>query len=192
MSFVRTTRENPPPAATRRWTTRRWTTRRWTTHRSTTRRWTACAAVAVAATAVAGARAVDADSTWYRLLDKPAWQPPGWAFAVVWTPLYASVAWAGGRGLARARGRERVRLAAALGADLALNAAWSRLCFRQRNLRAGLAGTILLDLANAHLLRRTAATDRAAAVALVPYTAWCLFATALNAELLRRDARNGA
>ncbi|MFJ6540609.1 TspO/MBR family protein [Streptomyces sp. NPDC091385] len=168
---MRTTRQNPPPG--------------------TTRRWTAGVAVAVAATAVAGARAVDADSTWYRSLDKPAWQPPGWAFGAVWTPLYASIAWAGGRALGRTRGRERARLAVALGADLALNAAWSHLCFRRRNLAAGLLGTVLLDLGNAHLLRRTAATDRAAALALTPYAAWCLFATALNADLLRRNARKG-
>lgn len=62
----------------------------------THRKWKsyAAAAAAVAATAVVGARAVDADSAWYKALDKPQWQPPSWAFGVVWTPLYASVAWA--------------------------------------------------------------------------------------------------
>ncbi|WP_234314531.1 MULTISPECIES: tryptophan-rich sensory protein [unclassified Streptomyces] len=34
---------------------------------------------------------------------------------------------------------------------------------------------------------RLAATDRSAATALVPYAAWCLFATALNISLVRRN-----
>ncbi|MFE0384499.1 TspO/MBR family protein [Streptomyces bungoensis] len=149
--------------------------------------WTAAAAAAVAATAVAGARAVDADSAWYHSLDKPSWQPPSWAFGVVWTPLYATIAWSAGRGLSRARGRERVRLAASLAADLTLNAAWSHAFFRRRSLWGGLAGTVLLDAGNARLLRRMAGTDRPAAAALAPYAAWCLFATALNFSLLRRN-----
>ncbi|MDF9874416.1 MULTISPECIES: TspO/MBR family protein [Streptomyces] len=157
------------------------------THRK--RKSYAAAAAAVAATAVVGARAVDADSAWYKALDKPQWQPPSWAFGVVWTPLYASVAWAAGRGLSRARGSERSRLAAGVGVNLVLNAAWNQLFFRRRSPQAGLAGTLLLDVSNVHLIRRMAATDRAAAAALTPYAAWCLFATALNVSLVRRNPR---
>ncbi|MGW4560936.1 TspO/MBR family protein [Streptomyces sp. NPDC004561] len=149
--------------------------------------WTACAAVAVTATAVAGARAVDAGGPWYRSLDKPAWQPPSWAFGVVWTPLYASIAWAAGRGLSRARGRERAALAVDLTVDLALNAAWSHLFFGRRSPLGGLVGTVLLDGGNARLVRRMAGTDRAAAAALTPYAAWCLYATALNFSLVQHN-----
>ncbi|MFE9046504.1 TspO/MBR family protein [Streptomyces sp. NPDC007818] len=116
----------------------------------------AAAAAAVAAAAVVGSRAVDADSAWYKTLDKPDWQPPSWAFGAVWTPLYASIAWAAGRGLGRARGVERTRLAAGVGTNLVLNAAWNHLFFRCRSPRAGLAGTALLDVSNAHLIRRMA------------------------------------
>ncbi len=149
--------------------------------------WTAGSAVAVAAAAVAGARAVDADSTWYRSLDKPAWQPPGWTFGAVWTPLYATIAWSAGRALSGTRGRQRAGLAAALAANLVLNAGWNHAFFRRRSARAGLAGTLALDLSNAHLVRRVAAADRTAAAALAPYAAWCLFATALNLSLVRRN-----
>nr|WP_308288117.1 TspO/MBR family protein [Streptomyces corallincola] len=153
--------------------------------------WTVCAAAAVTATAVAGARAVEADSDWYRALRKPPWQPPPWAFGAVWTPLYGTIAWSAGRALGRARGRDRARLIGALAADLALNAGWNHLFFARRNPRAGLAGTVLLDLANAHLIRRTAAVDRTAAASLTPYAAWCLFATALNLSLVRRNRTPG-
>ncbi|GGQ11114.1 tryptophan-rich sensory protein [Actinomadura coerulea] len=144
-------------------------------------------AAAVTAAAAAGAKAVDPDSRWYRALDKPPWQPPSWAFGVVWTPLYATVAWAGGRALLRSRGRRRRALAASLGVNLALNAGWNHLFFGRRSPGAGVAGTLLLDVSNAELIRRTARADRAAAAALLPYAAWCAFATALNGDIAYRN-----
>ncbi|MFJ6792046.1 TspO/MBR family protein [Streptomyces angustmyceticus] len=142
---------------------------------------------AVTATAVVGARAVDADSTWYLGLDKPSWQPPAWAFGAVWTPLYASVAWAGGRALLHARPGERRRLAASLGVNLAANAAWNWLFFGCRSPKAGVVGTVVLDASNAELLRRTARIDASAAAGLLPYAAWCTFATFLNTAIARRN-----
>ncbi|MFF4909927.1 TspO/MBR family protein [Streptomyces sp. NPDC001260] len=145
-------------------------------------------AVAVAATAVVGAGAVDADSAWYRSLRKPVWQPPSWAFGVVWTPLYATIAYAAGHALGTAPdGRERSRLATSVAVNLAVNAGWNWLFFGLRNPKAGLAGTLLLNLSNAQLIHRTARTDAAAARALLPYAGWCAFATALNASLVRKN-----
>ncbi|GGU02272.1 TspO/MBR family protein [Actinomadura livida] len=142
---------------------------------------------AVAVAAAVGGKAVDADSAWYRALAKPAWQPPGWTFGVVWTPLYASIAWASGRALLRSRGREQRALTASLGVNLALNAAWNVLFFRRRSTAAGVVGTVLLDVSNAELIRRTARADGAAGAALVPYAVWCLFATALNSDIAYRN-----
>ena len=48
---------------------------------------------------------------------------------------------------------------ASLAANLALNAVWSWMFFGLRSPRAGLAGTVLLDISNAGLIRRTARTD---------------------------------
>jgi tryptophan-rich sensory protein len=146
------------------------------------------AATAVAAAAATGAAAVDADSAWYRALRKPGWQPPSWAFGAVWTPLYATIAYAAGHALGRAEdGHRRRGLAASLAVNLALNAGWSWLFFARRSAAGGLAGALLLDVSNADLLRRTARVDRTAARALVPYAAWCCFATALNASIVRRN-----
>lgn len=147
----------------------------------------ALTSAAAAATAAAGAAAVDPGSTWYRSLAKPPWQPPPRAFGLVWTPLYASIAWAGGHALQRAPGRRRTALAASLAVNLAVNAGWNWMFFGLRSPRAGLAGTLLLDLSNAELIRRTARTDPRAAVALMPYALWCAFATVLNADIARRN-----
>jgi tryptophan-rich sensory protein len=46
---------------------------------------------------------------------------------------------------------------------------------------------VLLDLGNADLIRRTTAVDTTAVGALVPYAVWCTFATALNADIARRN-----
>ncbi|MGW2825718.1 TspO/MBR family protein [Streptomyces sp. NPDC001443] len=150
-------------------------------------RWYAGAAGAVAVAAVAGSTAVDPGSTWYRALRKPVWQPPSWAFGVVWTPLYACLAFAGGRALTRTHGRERVQIATSFGMNLTLNAGWNWLFFGLRNPRAGLAGTALLDLSNADLARRIARADKMAGRALWPYSAWCAFATALNASIAHHN-----
>ena len=40
---------------------------------------------AVTASAVAGALATDPDSTYYRTLDKPSWQPPPPVYGIVWS-----------------------------------------------------------------------------------------------------------
>lgn len=143
------------------------------------------AAAAVAATAVAGARAVDSDSRWYTSLRKPPWQPPPQTFGIVWPPLYAAIAYAAGRALAKTP--HRGRLLADLAANLVLNAGWTRLFFARRSPGAALADVLLLDLSNARLIRRIGRVDKTAAGTLVPYAAWCAFATALNASIVDRN-----
>ncbi|MFD0261101.1 TspO/MBR family protein [Kitasatospora indigofera] len=141
------------------------------------------------ASAVIGGRAVDPDSAWYRSLAKPAWQPPSWAFGAVWTPLYASIAWAGARALLAAQPRDRRALATSLGVNLSLNTAWNWVLFHYRSPTAALSGTALLDISNADLIRRTTTIDPVAGAALTPYAAWCAFATALNADIAWHNPR---
>jgi benzodiazapine receptor len=148
-------------------------------------RTTIAAVGAVAATAVIGGVAADPGSAWYRSLRKPPWQPPPPAYALVWTPLYVTIAYAGARALARAQSRDRSQLAGGLLLDLALNAAWTPLFFRARRPRAALAEIVSLDIANVLLIRQTWRADRTAAVLLLPYAGWTAFATALNAEIVR-------
>ncbi|MFJ7965521.1 tryptophan-rich sensory protein [Streptomyces sp. NPDC096324] len=49
------------------------------------------------------------------------------------------------------------------------------------------ASALLLDVGNAELIRRTHRFAPSAARALVPYTGWCVFATALNGAIVRRN-----
>lgn len=151
----------------------------------------AASASAVALTALLGAKPVDPRGEWYEALEKPAWQPPAWLFGPVWGSLYASIAWAGGRALMKADEATRVRLAASVATNLALNAGWTWLFFRARSPRSAVVGTALLDASNAELIRRLARIDLPAAVALLPYAGWCAFATILNASIARRNPSAG-
>ncbi|MEU0398529.1 TspO/MBR family protein [Streptomyces sp. NPDC006208] len=61
------------------------------------------------------------------------------------------------------------------------------LFFRKQSPAAGLLATLALDVSNVQLIGRVVRADKTAAVALLPYAAWCVFATALNAELAERN-----
>ncbi|MEV7399729.1 TspO/MBR family protein [Streptomyces sp. NPDC091267] len=145
-------------------------------------------AAAVTAAAALGAAAVDPDSRWYKSLRKPAWQPPSWAFGAVWTPLYLSIAGAAGHALVRTPVGKRSQVAGSLAVNLALNAGWNWLFFKAHSPKAALAGTSALVASNAQLMHQISKHDRAAAVALSPYALWCCFATALNADIVRKNA----
>ncbi len=119
---------------------------------------------------------------WYEALAKPAWTPPGWAFPVAWTALYALMgialwtAWRAGAG----------RLALGVfAAQLVLNAAWSWLFFGLHRPGLALVEIVVLWLL---ILASTVLFWRLRPLAgglLVPYLAWVGFATALNAAIVR-------
>jgi benzodiazapine receptor len=138
-----------------------------------------------AAAAAVGSLGTKPDSRWYRSLAKPAWQPPGVAFPLVWTPLYGLIAWGTGRAAAVPEGRGA--MLALTGADLAVNAGWCWAFFDRESPRAGLATIALLNGLNVLLVREAARRDRVAAAALAPYVAWTGFATALNLSIWRRN-----
>ena len=56
--------------------------------------WTSLMTAAAAGVGTAG---TDPESGWYRSIEKPPWQPPPVAFPLVWTPLYAAIAYGTGR-----------------------------------------------------------------------------------------------
>lgn len=148
-------------------------------------KWTAAA---VAATAVAGSIGTKPRSPWYLGLEKPSWQPPAWLFAPAWTSIYSLTAVAAARTLERLETpKERRTYAAALGTNLALNTAFTWVYFVAERPRAGLAIQTALGISTADLLRRSAAVDKPSAAMLAPYLAWDVFATALSADIVRRN-----
>jgi benzodiazapine receptor len=118
---------------------------------------------------------------WYPTLIKPAWNPPAWVFAPVWTTLYvlmAVAAWLVWKKTPRGSG---IRLALVLFfIQLALNCLWSFLFFGARS-----PGWAFVDIIV--LLAALAATNwaffkhsRLAGALMLPYLAWVSFAAFLN------------
>jgi tryptophan-rich sensory protein len=118
---------------------------------------------------------------WYAGLAKPAFNPPNWVFAPVWSLLYGLIAVAGWRVW---RVDKSPLLRPFWIAQLILNFLWSPVFFGLRLPGPALAvivvllGTILLFIARAW------SRDRTAAWLFVPYAAWVAFASLLNAAIV--------
>ena len=147
--------------------------------------------LALATALVAGASAIGQIATapalvdWSPSLTKPAFTPPNWLFPVAWTTLYLLMAFAFWRILRldpAMPGRKPALILFLI--QLVLNALWSWAFFGLRSPAAGFAVVLVLDLAVGMTLLRFQKLDRPAALALVPYLGWILFATALNGAIL--------
>jgi tryptophan-rich sensory protein len=118
---------------------------------------------------------------WYVGLAKPPGTPPNWLFAPVWTALYVAMAVAILRILALAPGAAgRGRAIVLFFVQLALNCAWSFAFFGARNPLLGLVVISALLVAIAATIAAFRPLDRIAALLLVPYLAWVLYASWLN------------
>lgn len=138
----------------------------------------------VGAVATIGGFATGSSVTeWYPDLDKPEWTPPSWLFGPVWTILYIGMAIAAFRIAQKAPwSAARVPLYLYL-VQLVLNLSWSLLFFGLQRTGVALLDILVLDVLVAWLIVRAWRLDRVAAWLLVPYLAWILFATALNAAI---------
>ncbi len=119
---------------------------------------------------------------WYDGLAKPAFQPPGWAFGVVWTILYILMGIAVALILAEPPSPRRQTALTLFFVQLALNFAWSPIFFGGAMVEVGLVvilAMLLTATATANLFRRIRPV---AGWLLIPYLAWLCLATALNYE----------
>ncbi|MEI6558937.1 MAG: TspO/MBR family protein [Rhodospirillaceae bacterium] len=138
-------------------------------------------ALVFAISAIGGAVTAGSVHTWYQTLIHPAFAPPDWVFAPVWSALYLSIAVAGWmvwRQVGFRGGRETFMF---YGLQLALNLAWSLLFFGLHTIGAALIDVSLLVLAVYFTLRACYRIVPRAGLLLIPYLAWVSFAAVLNA-----------
>jgi translocator protein len=146
-------------------------------------------AISFAVAAFGSVSTIDNVDGWYADAAKASWNPPNWIFGPVWTLLYTLMsvaAWL----VWRERSRVNVRPALAMYViQLVLNAIWTPLFFGAYPfigapaLWIALAVIIAIDVTVLLTMLRFWPIRRAAAWLLVPYWAWVLFATTLNAAL---------
>jgi len=147
----------------------------------------AVAVLPVAAAGLAGSLVTrPAIPTWYAGLAKPGFTPPNWLFAPVWTLLYILMAYAVWRILSLPRDVPgRSGAIASFFVQLGLNALWSFAFFGLRSPPAGFLAILVLIAAIAWTIRAFRPLDRTAAVLLLPYGAWVVYAAALNGAVWR-------
>jgi tryptophan-rich sensory protein len=126
----------------------------------------------------------DTLGNWYANINKPAFSPPNWVFGPVWTTLYIMMGISAYLIWRKGLDSKLVRVAlVCFIVQLILNAIWTPLFFGLRSPLAGLIDIVLLlsaiDLTVILFLR----ISKPAALLLVPYVLWVLFATILNASI---------
>jgi translocator protein len=138
------------------------------------------------AAALIGSRFTPGD--WYAHLAKPAFNPPAWVFAPVWSLLYLLM------GIAAWLVWQRRGLAGAVPAlglflvQLGFNAAWSWLFFGLHQVGWALADLLALWLAVGATLLAFWAHRPLAGLLLIPYLLWVSFAAVLNVQLWRLNS----
>lgn len=123
--------------------------------------------------------------TWYAGLAKPAWTPPGWVFAPVWTILYLLMAVAAWLVTLNGEWRQRRLPLALFILQLAVNAAWSWLFFGLQRPGWALLNILMLWGLVSVTVVLFLNTRRVAGILLLPYWGWLTLAAALNAAIWR-------
>jgi len=125
-------------------------------------------------------------NTWYPDLAKPAFTPPNWLFAPVWTMLYIMMGIAAG--LVWARGLHHSWVKTAIyyfGFQLLVNASWSLVFFGLQNPQVALGVIVVLLVLIALTIRSFRVVSKPAAWLMVPYLLWVLFASLLNLRIVQ-------
>ncbi len=120
---------------------------------------------------------------WYSGLAKPELMPPGWAFGVIWTLLYALIGFAvamilDARG---AKGRPLALLLFAL--QFLLNLAWSPVFFAMHQAHFAVLLLLIIIVTAVATTFAFAQIRVRAAWLMVPYLAWLCVASALSYQI---------
>lgn len=122
-------------------------------------------------------------SAWYKQLDKPPLQPPGWVFGAVWPVLYVAT------GVAlfliwKSTGTHKGQALVLFAVQAILNAAWSLAFFGMDQPWLGLVIILALVVTVILCIVRFRSLSQWASWLFMPYLAWLLFATYLNIGII--------
>jgi benzodiazapine receptor len=122
--------------------------------------------------------------TWYATLEKPAFNPPNWLFAPVWTLLYIMMGIAAFLVWRKGLENRQVRIALIVFlAQLILNALWSVVFFGLESPLFGVVVIAALWVAILFTVLKFYRISLAASVLMWPYLLWVTFAAVLNSSI---------
>ena len=117
---------------------------------------------------------------WYKTIEKPSWNPPGYVFGPVWTALYIMMgvaAWL----VWKREGFKKAKISLVLfGVQLLLNVVWSWIFFNLHQPGWAFVEIVVLWIA---IVATTVAFFKRQKIAgwlMMPYLAWVSFASVLN------------
>lgn len=122
---------------------------------------------------------------WYAHLQKASWTPPSYLFAPIWTVMYVLMGIAAWLVWREGGFRKQAWPLCLFLLQLALNGAWSFLCFGAHQLALSVVDMLLLWLVLFFTLRLFFAINRTAGWLMLIYLLWVSFAASLNIELWR-------
>lgn len=127
-----------------------------------------------------GAVTGGSEDPWFQALNKPAFNPPGYLFGIVWPILYALMGLAVWRIWRLPASQSRRRALRLFLVQLVINFAWSFIFFSAHQIAIGAVWIGLLVIIVLFTMRAFGHLDRISQWLLVPYLAWISFATILN------------
>ncbi|MEM1195531.1 MAG: TspO/MBR family protein [Pseudomonadota bacterium] len=130
---------------------------------------------------------------WYHALEKPWFQPPGWAFAPAWTLILGLAGWALYIGWTQAESAAQFNaVAIAFGLNALLHFLWSPLFFTFRRPDWSFYENFALIASCAALIAVLAPISPFAAGLIAPYLLWTCFAQAINYGVIKLNGPFGA
>lgn len=125
------------------------------------------------------------DNYWFAALEKPSINPPSYLFGIVWPILYILMGLALALVLSAWGAKGRTIAIVAFVVQFLVNLAWSPVFFTLQQIDWALWTIIALDVLVVITIALFWRVRRLAAVLLLPYLAWILFATVLNFQFLQ-------
>ena len=138
--------------------------------------------ITYSASAIGGLATINFKEPWYSLLIKPAFNPPDWIFAPVWTMLYLMMTiaiWNFWHNENRDMNTVYIYFI-----HLIFNTTWSIVFFVFHKMVLALVVLIALIFLIIILLLRFRRVNMVSFYMMIPYLLWCCFALILNLNLI--------
>lgn len=126
---------------------------------------------------------------WYARLNKPTWQPPGWAFGPAWTVILGLAALSAVRAWDAGDAGQRTDVLILFGVNGLFHLLWSPLFFKLQRPDLALIEVPFLWASLVALVVGLWPIDQTAALLILPYLAWVSFAAFLNLTIVRLNPR---
>ena len=122
---------------------------------------------------------------WYHSLNQPPFSPPDWLFAPVWSILYILMFVSLIMILKDGNIKEKSAPLTLFGLQLVFNLLWTPTFFVNKNISGAFIVSVLLVILVYQTIRNFYPYSKTAAMLLIPYLLWTMFALYLNFGIWR-------